>query len=149
MTNNSYATYLIPFHSFISLITNSSSEIFVCAGDDTAKAIEKLIDNVLRVSGSSVRSRHLFKIDCVDEIRYTNKATGKRVRELFNAEELKSELAAGVFDQEDVDDSIDENHPTSKIRVRALVPITDEVKEIISTLQDLTGLFSIDAEYNS
>ena len=55
-------TITIPIHSFVDLITNSSSEIFVSADANTVKAVKKLIDNILKASGSDKTADDLFEI---------------------------------------------------------------------------------------
>lgn len=52
----------IPLHSFVDLITNSSSEIFVCANDSTVTAAIKLVDSILIAGGSKFRANDLFDI---------------------------------------------------------------------------------------
>jgi hypothetical protein len=56
----------IPIHSFVDLITNSSSEIFVSANERTVKLIEELINHLLKGAGSTKTSNDLFSIAVSD-----------------------------------------------------------------------------------
>ena len=55
-------TLQIPVHSFVDLITNSSSEVFVCADRKTIEVFERAIDEVLRASGSNLKCSDAFEI---------------------------------------------------------------------------------------
>jgi hypothetical protein len=52
---------IINIHSFVDLITNSSSEIFVCASDKTITAVKSIINNVLLLGGSKITADDLFE----------------------------------------------------------------------------------------
>lgn len=54
---------VIPVHSMVDLITNSSSEIFVTANEKTVKTIQEIIDQLLALSGSTLKAKNLFKIE--------------------------------------------------------------------------------------
>lgn len=59
----------IPLHSFIDLITNSSSETFVASDRQTVSSLEKLVDSILTAGGvTDKRCIDLFRIglDTVD-----------------------------------------------------------------------------------
>lgn len=58
MTN----TLRIPLHSFVDLITNSSSETFVAADRQTVSALEDIIDVLLSSVGSDQKCHDLFRI---------------------------------------------------------------------------------------
>ena len=58
MTN----TLHIPLHSFVDLITNSSSETFVAADRQTVSALEDIIDALLSSVGSDQKCHDLFRI---------------------------------------------------------------------------------------
>lgn len=55
-------TYKIPVHSFVDLITNSSSEAYVSADQKTLVAIERLIDEALRLGGSKLKSKDIVTL---------------------------------------------------------------------------------------
>lgn len=55
-------TLIIPIHSFVDLITNSSSETFVAADRQTVSVLEGIIDAVLAAGGSDKKCHDLFRI---------------------------------------------------------------------------------------
>lgn len=57
----------IPIHSFIDVITNSSTEIYISNSSKTKKMIKQLINNVLNIAGSDKTVDDLFEIEEVDE----------------------------------------------------------------------------------
>lgn len=71
MTNTTNMTTLrIPLHSFVDLITNSSSEIFISATNSTIIAIKKLVDALLLAGGSRFTSDEVFEITLEDHPYY-------------------------------------------------------------------------------
>lgn len=54
--------YIIPIHSFVDFITNSSTEIYVTASKKTASAVKDLIDEILKIGGSKYTHKDFFKI---------------------------------------------------------------------------------------
>ena len=57
--------YTITFklHSFVDLITNSSSEVFVCATDKTISTLHEVINHILKASNQpQLKSEQLFDI---------------------------------------------------------------------------------------
>ena len=57
----------IRVHSFIDIITNSSTEIFVQANENTLKNIKSLIDSILTIGGSTLRCNDIFTMKVVKE----------------------------------------------------------------------------------
>jgi len=53
---------IINIHSTVQLITNSSSEIFVNADKSTVDGIKVIIDNLLAIGGSTLKSDDLFDV---------------------------------------------------------------------------------------
>ena len=54
---------IIPIHSFVDLITNSSSETYINADKNTVEAIKLLVDNILKSGGSDKKCDDLFKVE--------------------------------------------------------------------------------------
>ena len=54
------SSLLIRIHSFVDIITNSSTEIFVQANEETIKNIKALINNILTIGGSALRCDDIF-----------------------------------------------------------------------------------------
>ena len=149
-------TTRIPIHSFVDLITNSSSEIFVSADVNTVKAVKKLIDNILKASGSDKTSDDLFDIglgyEVTDTETYDNKFVTKA--EFEKIEETYQEWEDG--DQRRAEPRFQPRYSDGDYRnSNILVTVKDDVpseqkaaaKAAAKTLSDLTGLFQIDATY--
>ena len=58
---------IIPIHSFVDLITNSSTEIFVKADNNTINAIKEMIDCILKATDSSLTADDLFEFSLSEE----------------------------------------------------------------------------------
>ena len=54
---------VISVHSIIDVITNSSSEIYSIAHWQTHENVEKLINEILKLSGSKLKCKDLFDIE--------------------------------------------------------------------------------------
>lgn len=52
--------FIIPIHSVVDLITNSSSELFVTSDHNTIDAVKNMVDAVLKVGGSDKTFDDLF-----------------------------------------------------------------------------------------
>lgn len=50
------------YHSYVDLITNSSSVVYVMARPNAVDQIHEMVDNILAAGNSEVRSRDLFNI---------------------------------------------------------------------------------------
>lgn len=57
----------IKIHSFIDIITNSSTEIFVQASQKTIDNIKLLIDNILAIGGSQLKCDDIFLLSLNSE----------------------------------------------------------------------------------
>jgi len=55
-------TYKIKYHSFIDVITNSSTEVFIKATDKAEKTIMEILNKVLALSGSDKKAEDIFDI---------------------------------------------------------------------------------------
>lgn len=64
--------YTFPIHSFVDLITNSSTEIYIEATGKTVEAIRKLIDKLLLSAGSAVKCDDLFTVE-IDKQKYADR----------------------------------------------------------------------------
>jgi phage terminase Nu1 subunit (DNA packaging protein) len=128
---------IIPVHSFVDLITNSSSEVFITADENTVAAVRQLIDSLLKVAGSTKTSRELFDVDVVS--KYYNKTK----------EEIDAEVLKGDFDEDEARYIFEggDNPPKTNIRVTAKVD-TPETQAAAKALSDLTGMFAIEVGYD-
>ena len=57
----------LKIHSFIDIITNSSTEIFIQATDQTVKNIKTLIDSILAIGGSTLKCNDVFDLKLKSE----------------------------------------------------------------------------------
>jgi len=62
----------IPIHSFVDLITNSSSELFICADKNTILGIQKIVNSLLKVAGSALTFDDLFVAELVEGETYSD-----------------------------------------------------------------------------
>jgi hypothetical protein len=60
-------TLLIPIHSLVDVITNSSSEIFVQADKSTVNTIKKLVTTLLAAAGATITADDLFTFELVSK----------------------------------------------------------------------------------
>lgn len=57
---------IIPIQSFIDVVTNSSTEIFVEATTHTKNHIISMVDEILKAGGSSKTCKDLFEVKLID-----------------------------------------------------------------------------------
>jgi len=155
-------TLIIPIHSFVDLITNSSSEIFVAADENTVKAIKKLVDNIITASASSevvITADDLFTFEivtlCYNEKYaevYLNESDlrkkKKEIEEIIDNEDGKYTAeqveAAETWEFKDDDEGY---YPKTSVRVEVKNKDNKSAVAAAKILSDLTGLFSIEASY--
>ena len=64
--------YTIPVHSFVDLITNSSTEIYIEADKGTFKSVTEMINKILDLGGSKMKCDDLFTIELGKEEEYSS-----------------------------------------------------------------------------
>jgi len=125
-------------HSFVDLITNSSTEIYISASEKTIESIEKLVDNILTLGKSEYKCRDLFDISldlkgfCQDYY-YDDRENKDETPEQFMEREVK--------------ESGYDNYRSVKIKVSSKIK-GKAAEEAASVLSSLTSLFDIDSSYN-
>ena len=125
-------TLTIPIHSFVDLITNSSSEIYVAANASTVKAVKALVDNILAVGGSTLKADDLFDFK-LNIAGYDDEG---------NETSLDAESDAGKAYL---------RNSNSAVQVDLVVTVkqkSPEAKKAAKTLSGLSGLFDISEQYN-
>jgi hypothetical protein len=163
-------TLIIPVHSFVDLITNSSSEIFVAADKNTVKAIKKLVEDIIKAVAKPVVDNNgnevpvsaddLFTFDlvyeCEDdeynevlmtaaEIKTKRKELAKIIDDQtgkYTAEEVEKAEAWNFRDGDDGD-----SYPVCQVRVQVKDKTNKAALAAAKVLSDLTGLFSIESTY--
>jgi hypothetical protein len=161
---------ILPVHSFVDVITNSSSEIFVAADKSTITAIKKLVDNIISASvvvatdiGGKVvdipSADSIFTFDLVylcydasynekwltaDEIK-TLKAKNDEILENPDdyTEKQVSDADAWEYKDEDGDGYVKCN-----VRVQVRDKTNKSAVAAAKVLSDLTAIFNIEASYN-
>ena len=106
-------------HSFIDIITNSSTEIYIEATQHTIDGIYKLIDALLQISKSDLKSTDLFDIVLFDKY---------------------------ASDSDDEDDSDDDSYKDVSVKVTAKDSTDENAKIAAGILSALTDLFYINAK---
>jgi len=92
----------IKVHSIVDLITNSSTEIYVYAGDYTLKSVKELIDSLLEIGGSIKKADDLFTFELSEE----NDSTRSLIVKAINEDELTIKVAktlSNLTDMFDID----------------------------------------------
>jgi hypothetical protein len=87
-----------PIHSFVDLITNSSSEIYVSATESTLTAVEAVINSILKSQGIDKTASQLFNIKLTYSVKEYEK-TGNGWKE-FDTEEARTKW----MEENEVDD---------------------------------------------
>jgi hypothetical protein len=143
---------IIPIHSFVDLITNSSSEIFVAADKSTITAIKKLVDNLFIAAKSPYTANQLFDFElvylCTDADYNEHWLTADEIKAKKAEIEGKPEEDDWSFKDEDGDGYVKCN-----VRVQLKESTGDlnqdkAAKDAAKVLSDLTGLFEIEATYD-
>lgn len=116
-------TFRLPLHSFVDLITNSSTEIYVSAHDKTISAAKAMVNKVLAAAGSDKIADDLFDfkltVSSVDEetwedVEYDAKSPeGKKVLKEDEQPQLNLVVTAKV------------DSPDAKEAAKALSKLTD------------------------
>jgi hypothetical protein len=158
---------IIPVHSFVDLITNSSSEIFVAANKGTVKAIKNLVDSIIGAAsngeGIGATADTLFTFElvycCTNESYgevYMNdaeiKAKRKEIKEILK----QSRVEGGKkYTEEEIEGAEnwrfpgDGDQPTQcNVKVAVKDPSNVNAKAAAKILSDLTSFFSIQESYN-
>lgn len=60
-------SYSFKFHSFVDLITNSSTEIYIKATDHTIASVKSMIDHLCKMVGSDKRADDLFEFSLEEQ----------------------------------------------------------------------------------
>lgn len=126
--------YIIPVHSFVDLVTNSSTEIFVSADENTLKALKALVNNILKAGGSEVTADMMFDFQIGVEDPYSCPSKFY----LADSDEGKKIL-------EEHKDANEYRGPKHVVLVTPKIEDSPEVTAIARQLSDLMGLYEIDA----
>ena len=139
---------IIPIHSFVDLITNSSSESYISSSESTIKAVKELVNNILELAGSTQKFDDLFTIDIVFD--YFGKVKDMEgFSHYFTEAELRKLEEDGRIDEGETDSTIEPSDETFRNSLRVLPKIDNELTQKIShRLSNITSMFNIEAGYN-
>lgn len=121
---------LIPIHSFVDLITNSSTEIYVSATDQTVKAVNSLIQNMLSIADTSLKASDVFEVS-LQAIVQDPKTYEETLTPISSADEAK------------------DNKISRELSIVVKEPYTNNeaAKKVAKTLADLSSTFIIEEQY--
>lgn len=131
---------LIPFHSFVDLITNSSSETFISATEASVKTAKNLINEMLKAMGKTETADDLFNIGLTYWVQQWEKTDD-------DGNEFKTEAARRKFcDEQDIDIHYCKNW--SALKVTAKNGKDADLKHVARLLQNF-GLTFEAREFSS
>ena len=117
--------YIIPVHSFVDLITNSSTEIYIQATTKTVESVKEIINNLLKVNGSGYTADDLF------EISLFNSSLADRIR--WDGEDANTE---------------EDDYDNIELKVKAKDSDDELTSATANLLSTLFSTLSIDAREN-
>lgn len=77
---------IINYHSFVDLITNSSTEIYISCHTKSVEYLKELIDSLLKASGSDKKAEELFDFKITKEDYDTGKVKTLKKDEDFECD---------------------------------------------------------------
>lgn len=145
-------------HSFIDIITNSSTEIYVQASDSTVKGVKKLIDALFKSMGVQYKAADMFEFSFsggpYDEYQSALKQYADEIAEAKQEAEANGDtLDVQEFLSEEFGvngpDYDDEGLSDIRLHVEVKPKFKDyqDLKIAAEILSDLTGLFGMQASY--
>ena len=143
---------IIPLHSFVDVITNSSTVIYTGVQENAIDAMKGIINEVLRAAGSEKTSDDLFEISVLSREKIGEELLGREDIEAHSAEywdlydEVDEKLAdmPGQISADDVGYAID-----GSVYTGAVITVTSKFDNPQTTvISDLLGkIFSVYAEH--
>jgi len=132
--------YTIRMHSFVDLITNSSTELYIEATKQTIKSLKALINNLLKLGGSTLTCDDLFTI----------KINKERFRSEYSWDDDKDvkKLDANEFYAKWIGDEFHEGYRDVHLLVKCRDTNNPLGMATAEVLANLTDMFNIDAQEN-
>lgn len=118
--------YTLTVHSLVDLITNSSTQVYVEASESSIKALRELINNILKLGGSTKTCDDLFTIE-------------------LNPDDVKQYLP----EEEGGSDWDNNGYKNISLLVKSRDTNSPEGKAAEKVLSSLDNLFCIEACYDS
>jgi len=147
-TNSMIKVIIIPFHSLVELITNSSSETYISSDANTIKALKALVDNILELAGSTQKFDDLFTADITFE--YEGEIKGRKGwSHNLTEDELRQLEAFGLIAEGATDRTIDPCKEVFQNSLRVLPKVDNELtRKIAQRLNNITGMFNMTSAFN-
>lgn len=139
---------IINYHSFVDLITNSSTEIYISCHTKTIEYLKEFIDSLLKTAGSDKKAVDLFDFkvmkkvdfDGLDESDYSPKEWKKLEKE---ASKSWGEVDKECVTKEDFESENDDYEDHNLI----IIP-KDKNQETIDLVAQITKIFNIEGSFN-
>jgi len=119
--------YTFPVHSFVDLITNSSTELYIEATEKTVESIKDLVNKILSLGGSKLTCDDLFTVE-IDKVGF-------------------EENYSQPYDEYAKEEYHDGNHDVGLI-VKCRDENSELGKETAKILAHLCGMFHLEASAN-
>jgi len=152
-------TIEIPIHSFIDVITNSSTSVYVGCHDNTVKFAKELVDDLLKAAGSEKSADDVFTFSIQADFDSERDKIYERLDEYYTEEELegkdyraKNDLAKEIFDKMisgeiEKSSSWGQNYDDYDTRTLIIKSKTDD-KLSIDLGSRIESIFSIEGVYD-
>lgn len=108
---------IIPVHSFVDIITNSSSEIYISATDNTVAAVREVVNLLLKAAGSTKTSTDLFNVRLSYMVR--SEATDYAWKHFATKEERNEWIVSQAEKNDFVDSEVEALVVTAKDQANA------------------------------
>lgn len=160
---------LLSPHSFVDLITNSSSVVYISAHKSSIDTLHELVDSILAIDKSSLKSRDLFIIEIEPPVREIEDAILRPERYYYIdildyisnelGEDFKKFLIREVQDKGKLSSKTieklktfdwgwkDEEHGYHFSTVLRVTPKNSSSKAAAALLSNLSSLFAVNARY--
>ena len=130
-------------HSFVDLITNSSTELYIEATEQTVKSLKALITNLLELGGSVLTCDDLFTIEINKEQFQSDYSWDDD-----NEDENGKKISADEFYAKWTGEEFHEGYRNVHLLVKCRDTNNPLGAEVAKVLANLTGMFNIDAQEN-
>ncbi len=148
----------IPIHSFVDVITNSSTVIYVQVHGKTVELMKDLVNYLLQKGGSEKTADDLFDFKVVNSEEWAEEKVEEIMGDEFSEEQCpdltwdeRNEKAEAVFKERlangDYSDCEDENYNGYDRRILMMIP-KDNHKEGFDVAAKFSSIFEIDGGFD-
>lgn len=125
----------ISYHSFIDMITNSSTMVYVECHAKTKEFLFEFIDSLLKIAGSNKKAEDLFVVKIKRDCFYNYNTD----TELYDVD-IEFDRDGNRTDDYQDDDNFEDH-------VLFLIP-KDSTQEVINIMKSIKKIFNIEASYD-